>query len=114
RCLSSHQFEFHRRTAVDENGYPVWETASKSATFERLCVNHYYTKSVEELVAKHELRRTAEYPWHRRPLPPLHALESLEAAVGKGDKTTLRSAPPLRRALASREARRQRQNDRTD
>jgi Glycosyltransferase family 92 len=111
RCLSSHQFEFHRRTAVDENGYPVWETASKSATFERLCVNHYYTKSVEELVAKHELRRTAEYPWHRRPLPPLSELESLEAAVGERDETILHYVPPLRRALANRVARRQREND---
>ncbi|MGH2979954.1 MAG: glycosyltransferase family 92 protein, partial [Solirubrobacterales bacterium] len=52
RCLSAHRFEYRYRLAVDENGYPIHRDATKSVSFERLRINHYYTKSEAELREK--------------------------------------------------------------
>jgi hypothetical protein len=52
RCLSAHRFEYRHGLAVDENGWPIHRDATKSLSFERLRVNHYYTRSEEELRAK--------------------------------------------------------------
>jgi hypothetical protein len=101
RCRNAHQFAYHRRSAVNENGFPVHSTATNSASFERLRANHYYSKSEEQLRAKHT-RRTADYAWERRPLPDPETLACREAERGIRDETILHYAAPLREALAAR------------
>jgi hypothetical protein len=60
RCLSAHRCEYRHGLAVDENGYPIHGDATKSLSLERLRINHYYTRSEEELRAKLEVPR-ADY-----------------------------------------------------
>jgi hypothetical protein len=71
RCVNAHRFEYRHGLAVDENGYPIHGGATKSVSFERLRLNHYYTKSEAELRRKHERRRQMEQAgargWHARP-----------------------------------------------
>jgi hypothetical protein len=100
-CRNAHMFGYNRRTAVTENGYPVHSTVTKSASFERLRANHYYSKSEEELRAKHQ-RRTADYAWERQPLPDAATLAQREAERGVRDETILPYAERLREALADR------------
>jgi hypothetical protein len=100
-ALNSHQFRYRRRTAVDENGYPVHSTFTKSASYARLRANHYYSKSEEELRAKHE-RATADYSALRKPLPQDEELARREDEVGVRDTTILHYLEPLRDALAQR------------
>jgi hypothetical protein len=100
-CRNAHEFYYRRRSAVDENGYPVHGTATKSASYERLRANHYYSKSEEELRAKHA-RPTADYAWQRKPLPDPEGLARREAERGVHDETILHYAGPLRDALSKR------------
>ncbi len=100
-CLNAHVFRYNRRVAVDENHYPVHGTVSKSPSMERLRANHYYSKSEEELRAKHQ-RLTADYAWERRPLPDSEGLAEREAERGVSDESILRYVDPLRQALARR------------
>jgi hypothetical protein len=72
RCLSAHRFEYRHGLAVDENGYPIHRDATKSVSFERLRINHYYTRSEAELRVKLERRQklsaTGTPPWQARPV----------------------------------------------
>jgi glycosyl transferase family 92 len=43
-----HAFTYERLGTVDENHYPIWGGRTKSPSIERLRVNHYLTKSLEE------------------------------------------------------------------
>jgi hypothetical protein len=101
RCRNAHEFIYNRRSAVNEDGFPVHGTATKSASIERVRANHYYFKSEEQLRAKHT-RRTADYAWERRALPDSKTLAQLEADRGIRDETILHYAGPLREALAGR------------
>jgi hypothetical protein len=49
---SPHHFEYSQGLAVDENGYPVKGVWTKSVSNSALRINHYVTKSEEELRAK--------------------------------------------------------------
>jgi hypothetical protein len=102
-CHNCHVMTYHRRCAVDTNGFPVHGTATKTASVDRLRANHYYTKSEEELRAKHT-RRTANDARERKPLPDPAALAQFEAAVGVRDETILHYAGRLREALSERAA----------
>jgi Glycosyltransferase family 92 len=101
RARNAHQFVYRRRTAVDENGYPVHGTLTKSASYERLRANHYYTKSEEELRAKHK-RLTADYSAERKPLPDKSEVARREEELGVRDATILPYAAEVREALAKR------------
>jgi len=101
RCRNAHEFYYVRRSAVDENGHPVHGTATKSASFRRLRANHYYSKSEEELRAKHA-RPTADYVRQRKPLPDPEAFALREAERGVRDETILHYGAPLREALSKR------------
>jgi hypothetical protein len=110
----SHLFNYHRRSAVDENGYPVHQHATKAPSFERLRINHYFWKSEEELLWKAN-HRTAEQEWKRIPerrhvLSPsdrrqmglsFEELTALEAERGVRDETILPYVEPVREALAA-------------
>ena len=100
-CRNAHVLMYHRRCAVDTNGFPVHGTATKSPTLDRLRANHYYSKSEEELRAKHT-RRTADDARERRQVPDPAELARAEAEVGVRDETILHYAGQLRAALAKR------------
>jgi hypothetical protein len=89
-----HSFSFTRGIAVDENGYPLRMGLTRSRSFERLRVNHYFAKSEDEVRAK--LPRRTD-----------NQRDDVEAAVrwvssGVRDETILRYLPALREALARR------------
>ena len=104
RCLSAHRLEYRHGLAVDENGYPIHRDATKSVSFERLRINHYYTRSEEELREKLERRQklsaTGTPPWQARPVDWERAKEEfndehddLIAAYGPEVRTALERAP---------------------
>ena len=51
-CNNPHFFFYTDGTAVNENGVPVEGAKSEHVSFERLRLNHYWTKSEEEALAK--------------------------------------------------------------
>jgi hypothetical protein len=111
----AHLFNYRRRSAVDENGFPVHHGATKAPSYERLRLNHYYWKSEEELLKK-QTHRTSEQEWKqvpgtehvlspadRRQLGlPLDELARAEAELGVRDETILPYVEPVREALAAR------------
>jgi hypothetical protein len=111
----SHLFNFRRRSAVDENGFPVHHLATKAPSFERLRINHYFWKSEQELLWKAN-HRTAEQEWKQIPekrhvLSPsdrrqmglsFEELTALEAERGVRDETILSYAEALRESLRQR------------
>jgi hypothetical protein len=113
----SHLFNYHRRSAVDENGYPVHIHATKVPSFERLRINHYFWKSEEETLWKAS-HRAGEQDWKENParrhvLSPsdrrqiggsFEELTALEAETGVRDETILHYVEPLRAALQARAA----------
>jgi Glycosyltransferase family 92 len=101
RCRNSHMFWYRRRAAVDENEFPVHSTSTKLPSLERLRANHYYTKSEEELRAKHS-RRTADFAFERAALPDPQTYGRDEAERSEQDEAILHYAPALREALARR------------
>ena len=101
RCRNSHIFWYHRRAAVDENEYPVHTTSTKSPSIELLRANHYYTKSEEELRAKHA-RPTADFAIERVALPDPDTYGRAEAGRSERDEAILHYAPAVHEALARR------------
>jgi Glycosyltransferase family 92 len=96
RALGAHHFEYVSGHAVDVTGEPLEGWMSASVRLSRLRINHYYTKSQEDLVEKWELPRadTGEY---RDPLD-LDYFERIEQRFVR-DETILRYLPALRAAL---------------
>ena len=116
RSHGSHMFSYRRRSAVDENGYPVHQHATKAPSFDRLRINHYFWKSEEEMLWKAN-HRTAEQEWKveparahivspadRRQKESFEALSELERERGVRDETILHYLEPLRAALGRRAA----------
>jgi hypothetical protein len=96
-CGNLHAPEYARGTAVDENGYPVsskW-IFTKSTSFERLRINHYFARSEADLRAKHATRGGVEGT-----LPRSGTLQRMNAGVH--DETILAYLPRLREALRRR------------
>jgi hypothetical protein len=95
-CASVHHFVFDVSTTVDENGYPIHGTRTLAPSCERLRINHYFTKSVEEY------RRRAALPsavgGKKRVIPWVENLEV--APPGEYDDAILRFIPPLREVLS--------------
>jgi hypothetical protein len=103
RCVGAHRFESRRGRTVDENGYPVYWNKTKSPSFERLRINHYFARSEADLRTKHA-RRGSDRGADLRSLPPSEELQR-EHASGVRDEAILRYLPPLRDALQRRAAR---------
>jgi hypothetical protein len=97
----AHVFNYLRRSAVDERGYPVHIGATKTPSFERLRINHYYWKSVEELTERQTGRTAGPGRAWREP-PTAEQIARLEAEHGERDETILPYVEPLREALARR------------
>jgi hypothetical protein len=90
-----HGFGFSRGAAVDENGYPLRGGLTRSLSFERLRVNHYFARSEQEVRAKQSRRA-----WFRRDIDMEEAVRF--ASSGVRDETIMRYLPGLREALARR------------
>jgi Glycosyltransferase family 92 len=101
-CASGqHAFVYREGFAVTENGEELAEkpwSHVTSPTFERLQINHYKTKSEEELRRKIELWSTTE-----RPLPEGWFERMRSSLNGTRDEAILRYLPALRDALERRQ-----------
>jgi len=86
-----HMFRFDHLSTVDENGYPIGRNWTKSPSYERLRVNHYFTKSVEEY--RERRARPDVSAWTRTAAIPTDP-------PGERDEAILRYLPELRAALA--------------
>jgi Glycosyltransferase family 92 len=96
-CGSAHHFVYHDGVQVDENGYPFLGQWTTSHSLDRLRLNHYWTKSEEELRAKWATPMAANGAF--RPWPYLRLLREQFTVT---DDTILTYAPAVRDALASR------------
>jgi pimeloyl-ACP methyl ester carboxylesterase len=124
RCDSVHRFEFKSGAAVDEHGYPVLAGNTKSLSIEKLRINHYFARSVEDLRNKHARRSTAAVradaaaaPGDRliarldvadsaAPVPAIADLEAIvrELSAGVRDDSLAGHAAGVRAALARRQS----------
>jgi hypothetical protein len=98
RCLNAHTFVYQDRFAVDENGYPVRGSRTKSVSLERLRINHYYTRSEEEHARKGaKPSPVTGAPSRWSPTRPRIAIE--EWRGGARDEAICAHLPALRREL---------------
>jgi hypothetical protein len=103
-----HFFVYSEGCAVDENGRPMDEppfSFSPSLSFERLRINHYYTRSKSEF--RRKLVRPKAHDFKvQLPVAEESRLDAaLESLNEVPDETILRYVPPLREALAERQPR---------
>jgi hypothetical protein len=98
RCTSAHRFEYTRASAVDENGYPVTRALTKSASLQRLRINHYTARSEEDLRAK-AARRFSDRGLGPGELPSPDVLQRMYRS-GVRDETIMRYLPSLRGAVS--------------
>jgi hypothetical protein len=94
RNRSVHHFLYTSLSAVDENHYPARSYMTKSVSFSRLRINHYFTKSEKEFERKMERRRGGGMPFDPSRLREIKGksgeldesiliyLEALEEALG--------------------------------
>jgi hypothetical protein len=95
-AANPHHFEYSRGLAVDENGHPQKGPWTKSVSYSALRINHYVTKSEEELRAKLGAPRadTAE--------EPRHYLSDLLAVEGSPESSITIYLAALREAMSRR------------
>jgi hypothetical protein len=98
RCLGAHIFEFESGHAVDVKRRPLDGWLTETFIQSRLRINHYYTKSLEELEAK--LARVRADTGELREQITLAEVMKLEARCTR-DLVILQYAPALRRALGA-------------
>jgi len=110
-CASAHHCAYPYLSAVDENHVPVNGHTLVPPSAERLRLNHYHSKSEEELMAKFERWRVVggrpsasvgRFRSWSGDIPTEDDLEELrhkEAQDGVTDETILMYAPALREAL---------------
>jgi hypothetical protein len=105
---SAHFFKYRDGLAVDENKRPLEESPfSEQVSFERLRINHYYTKSEEEAAKKFSGSTTDPSRRPRIfPLRPSRVLPRLDRRMSQvRDETILGYVPALREAVATAEKR---------
>jgi hypothetical protein len=98
---NAHVFRYRWGSAVDENGYTVHYGATKTPSFDRLRINHYYWKSYGELAAKQTGRTAGPARVWRAP-PTVEEVARSEAEHGVRDETILPYVEPVRQALERR------------
>jgi hypothetical protein len=96
RCLGVHAFEYRSGHAVDVAKRPLDGWLTQSVVQSRLRINHYHTKSLEELQAKYA--KTRADTGELRPPLDLEALLRQEARY-KRDEHILRYLPQLKARL---------------
>ncbi len=100
RCGDPHFFLYKEGSAVDELGAPVPYGRTKPATWEKLRLNHYWTRSLEEARRKLSRRRPTTGAIRKAALRRLE--ESDQSLNAVPDETILPYLPELRRRLAAR------------
>lgn len=110
-CPSSHYFTYTSGHAVDENKQQLEPgPTSKSVSFERFRVNHYYMKSAEEAARRFDFgadRPNTRLQPRMWPLRRPQVFERLDRRLNElQDETILPYLPALRRAIAARESER--------
>jgi hypothetical protein len=95
-CKSAHHFSYVDDLAVDENGYPIAGHATKSTSLSRLRINHYWSKSEQEI------REKLAFPAADGRFRPWIDFDALKMTYIDSDDRILRWAPALRGALARR------------
>jgi hypothetical protein len=99
RPLNPHVFEHTGGPRVDEFGEPLATGQAERQTFERLRINHYWTRSEEEAELKFSrLRPDSGEPY--RATRTVEAMLARERAFGVPDDLILRFAAPLWERLA--------------
>jgi hypothetical protein len=94
RAVDPHRFVHTEGSAVDENHRPVDESVTASASFDRLRINHYYTRSESEFMEKLSKRR-ATGPYRQE-----HDFSQFwERVNAVPDDAVRRYVPALREAL---------------
>src|SRR4051794_7234593 len=100
RCKSAHEFVYREGAPVDENREPLEDWRTPAPSFDKLCVNHYWTMSEEEAQRKYEQWETTTRPrprgWFRRQLATRNDVR---------DERITAYAPALRGALSAATAR---------
>jgi glycosyl transferase family 92 len=97
-CAGVHRFTYDRLGTVDENQYPIFGGQTKSVSFQRLRINHYFTKSVEEYRERTK-RKRPDPAMVERQFDPAELTRWQEGAVR--DEAILQYVPALRRSLAA-------------
>jgi hypothetical protein len=94
-----HAWVYRSGAAVDENGYPVGarHIFTKSTSFERIRINHYFARSEADLRAKYAIR---EAPGET--LPASTEVQRMNAGIQ--DEAISSYVPRLREALRRRGA----------
>jgi hypothetical protein len=96
RCRDPHHFVYREgEVPVDERKQPVTEWQREVATLDVLRINHYHTKSEEELRRKWATPQATDGE-----LRPQERIEKTELFNAVKDETILAYLPGLRRALA--------------
>ena len=96
RCRGAHVFEFDSGHAVDVAKRPLDGWVSQTFNQSPLRINHYYTKSLEELRVKYA--KTRADTGELRPPPDMALLDRLEAKFER-DTQILRYVPELKERL---------------
>jgi hypothetical protein len=92
---NAHYFVFDHQSTVDENEYPIRGMLTKSVSFERLRINHYFTRSEQE--AREKLKGRG---WHWDSLSRARQAEVDDGAFSElGDETIKPYVPAVRAAL---------------
>jgi Glycosyltransferase family 92 len=96
---SGHNFRYAVLSAVDENHYPADGFWTKSVSFSRLRINHYFTKSEEEFLRKLD-RQRVHGPEMKKDRFDLESLRQLEEQTGTPDEAILIYLEALEARLA--------------
>jgi len=97
RCGGAHFFLYKEGSAVDEHKHPVPYGRTEPASWEKLRVNHYFTRSLEEARRKLSRRRPTTGAVRKAALRRLE--ESDRALNAVRDEAIARYLPELRRRL---------------
>jgi hypothetical protein len=99
RCVNAHHFAYREGagSAVDENKRPITGWLTESVSFERLRINHYYTKSEEDVERKFQAWSESATPMSKRRL-----LRKSRQLNEIRDETITHYVPALRASLAGR------------
>jgi hypothetical protein len=100
RCAGAHYFTYKEGSAVDGNGTPVPAGRTESDASDKLRLNHYWTRSLEEARRKLSRRRATTGAIRKAAQRRLEENDRKLNAVP--DETILRYVPELRRRLAAR------------
>jgi Glycosyltransferase family 92 len=98
RCGGAHFFFYKEGSAVDEQGTPVPYSRTGQATWEKLRVNHYFTRSLEEARRKLSRRRPTTGAIRKAALRRLEETDKTLNVVR--DEALAGYVPELRRRLA--------------